>query len=56
MQDPCLVLAGPTHAVVVQVDFTPKEAGKSDGILDIGFCKMKVTVAWSLISCEKLNV
>uniref|UniRef100_A0A0A9AJ01 DUF6598 domain-containing protein n=1 Tax=Arundo donax TaxID=35708 RepID=A0A0A9AJ01_ARUDO len=35
------------------VDFTPKEAGESNGILDVGFCKMKVTVAWSIISCER---
>uniref|UniRef100_A0A0A9ED02 DUF6598 domain-containing protein n=1 Tax=Arundo donax TaxID=35708 RepID=A0A0A9ED02_ARUDO len=30
--------------------FTPKEANRSHGELDVGFCKMKVTVAWSLIS------
>ncbi|WVZ88074.1 LOW QUALITY PROTEIN: hypothetical protein U9M48_034627 [Paspalum notatum var. saurae] len=30
--------------------FRPKEAGRSTGRLDIGFCKMDVTVAWSLMS------
>jgi len=30
--------------------FTPKKkTGRSDDTLDIGFCKIKVTVAWSLI-------
>ncbi|XP_062187993.1 uncharacterized protein LOC133891293 isoform X3 [Phragmites australis] len=32
--------------------FTPLKAGLSDDTLDIGFCKMEVTVAWSLISAE----
>uniref|UniRef100_A0A0E0JRX6 DUF6598 domain-containing protein n=1 Tax=Oryza punctata TaxID=4537 RepID=A0A0E0JRX6_ORYPU len=31
-------------------DFTPKDAGMSCDVLDVGFCKMEVTVAWSLIS------
>ncbi|XP_006659846.1 uncharacterized protein LOC102722604 [Oryza brachyantha] len=30
--------------------FTPLEAGISNGELDIGFCKLQVSVAWSLIS------
>ncbi|CAN6252082.1 unnamed protein product [Urochloa humidicola] len=30
--------------------FRPKKAGKSYGRLDVGFCKMDITVAWSLIS------
>ncbi|CAN6205944.1 unnamed protein product [Urochloa humidicola] len=29
----------------------PKEASRSSGLLDAGFCKMEVTVAWSLVSC-----
>ncbi|CAN6206218.1 unnamed protein product [Urochloa humidicola] len=29
--------------------FTPKNTGRSDGMLDMGFCKIKVIVAWSLI-------
>ncbi|CAL5085843.1 unnamed protein product [Urochloa decumbens] len=36
-------------SVEKEVVFTPKEAGRSDDTLDIGFCKIKVTVAWSLI-------
>lgn len=31
-------------------DFRPKKSGKSYGRLDVGFCKMDVTVAWSLLS------
>ncbi|CAN6212516.1 unnamed protein product [Urochloa humidicola] len=27
------------------------EAGKSTGEIDISFCKMEVTVFWSLVSC-----
>ncbi|KAL6640774.1 hypothetical protein ACP70R_021897 [Stipagrostis hirtigluma subsp. patula] len=30
--------------------FRPKKAGKSFGKLDVGFCKMDITVAWSLMS------
>ncbi|CAL5057472.1 unnamed protein product [Urochloa decumbens] len=30
--------------------FRPKKTGKSYGRLDVGFCKMDITVAWSLIS------
>ncbi|CAO2039398.1 unnamed protein product [Urochloa humidicola] len=30
--------------------FRPNKAGKSYGRLDVGFCKMDITVAWSLIS------
>jgi len=30
--------------------FKPKENKRSHGVLDVGFCKMEVTVAWSLIS------
>uniref|UniRef100_A0A0E0AQN7 DUF6598 domain-containing protein n=1 Tax=Oryza glumipatula TaxID=40148 RepID=A0A0E0AQN7_9ORYZ len=37
--------------VVEQVKvFTPLEAGLSNGELDIGFCQLEVSVAWSLIS------
>uniref|UniRef100_A0A0A8YSX9 DUF6598 domain-containing protein n=1 Tax=Arundo donax TaxID=35708 RepID=A0A0A8YSX9_ARUDO len=31
-------------------DFTPKKTGKSTGTLNVGFCKMDVTVYWSLLS------
>ncbi|TKW36186.1 hypothetical protein SEVIR_2G424500v4 [Setaria viridis] len=30
--------------------FKPLDAGRSNSMLDIGFCKMDITVAWSLIS------
>ncbi|KAF8679175.1 hypothetical protein HU200_045941 [Digitaria exilis] len=36
-------------SVEKEVVFTPKKTGRSDDTLDIGFCKIKVTVAWSLI-------
>ncbi|CAL5061418.1 unnamed protein product [Urochloa decumbens] len=39
-------------SVEKEVVFTPKEADRSDDTLDLGFCKIKVTVAWSLISCN----
>ncbi|RLM74323.1 hypothetical protein C2845_PM15G11050 [Panicum miliaceum] len=32
------------------VDFTPQEMGANSRTLDIGFCKMEVTVDWSLFS------
>ncbi|XP_062199547.1 uncharacterized protein LOC133901999 [Phragmites australis] len=41
---------GDNFFVKKEMVFTPKEAGRSHGILNVGFCKMKVTVAWSLIS------
>lgn len=31
--------------------FTPRKASRSHGILNVGSCKMKVTVAWSLFDC-----
>nr|CAB3463032.1 unnamed protein product [Digitaria exilis] len=31
-------------------DFSPRKSGKSYGRLDVGFCKMDVTVAWPLPS------
>ncbi|CAN6168652.1 unnamed protein product [Urochloa humidicola] len=40
------------NAVKDEVFFTPKEASRSFGLLDAGFCKMEVTVAWSLVSCD----
>lgn len=50
---------GEVHAPTVagsyakkEVAFTPKKADRSDDMLDIGFCKIKVTVAWSLIGCN----
>ncbi|KAF8668866.1 hypothetical protein HU200_052069 [Digitaria exilis] len=36
-------------SVEKEVVFTPKKTGRSDDTLDIRFCKIKVTVAWSLI-------
>ncbi|KAL6613887.1 hypothetical protein ACP70R_036157 [Stipagrostis hirtigluma subsp. patula] len=33
-------------------EFIPKEAGRSHGFINVGFCKMKVNVAWSLLSAE----
>ncbi|RLN34556.1 hypothetical protein C2845_PM03G11910 [Panicum miliaceum] len=41
------------HAVKDELFFTPQEAGRSSGLLDAGFCKMEVTVAWSLVPCDK---
>jgi len=38
------------QVVEKETDFTPKEADRSQGMLDVGFCTMKVTVAWSLVS------
>jgi len=38
------------NVVEDEFDFTPKEYDRSYGILDVGFCKMEVTVAWLLIS------
>jgi hypothetical protein len=30
--------------------FRPKKEDKSSGTLDVGFCKMDVTIAWSIMS------
>ncbi|CAO1942522.1 unnamed protein product [Urochloa humidicola] len=38
------------NVVETMEEFTAKEAGRSFGTLDIGFCKMDVIVAWSLVS------
>jgi hypothetical protein len=38
-----------------EVLFTPQEAGRSSGLLDAGFCKMEVTVAWSLVTYDEYN-
>jgi hypothetical protein len=32
-----------------ELGFTPKEAGRSELMLKVGSCEMKVTVAWSLL-------
>jgi hypothetical protein len=40
-------------AVKDELFFTPQEAGRSSGSLDAGFCKMEVTVAWSLVPYDK---
>jgi hypothetical protein len=41
------------NAVKDEVIFEPKEASRSYGLLDVGFCKMEVTVVWSLINCNE---
>nr|TKW33778.1 hypothetical protein SEVIR_2G261700v2 [Setaria viridis] len=33
-------------------EFPPKKADRSHGMLNFGFCRMKVTVAWSLIAVD----
>ncbi|OEL16877.1 hypothetical protein BAE44_0022104 [Dichanthelium oligosanthes] len=41
---------GDNKAVERWKDFIPKEADRSHGFLNFGFCRMKITVAWSLIT------
>ncbi|CAN6211085.1 unnamed protein product [Urochloa humidicola] len=43
---------GDNNPVVRSKDFTPKEADRSLGMLNFGFCRMKITVAWSLITVD----
>ncbi|CAL5071626.1 unnamed protein product [Urochloa decumbens] len=43
-------LGGDKGAVEVESSFEPLEAGSSVGVLEFSFCKMEVTVFWSLIS------
>uniref|UniRef100_A0A0A9CPG9 DUF6598 domain-containing protein n=1 Tax=Arundo donax TaxID=35708 RepID=A0A0A9CPG9_ARUDO len=38
-----------------QVIFTPKEAGMSVDTCDLGFCKLGITVAWSLLAPMELD-
>lgn len=45
-------LAGDIEVVEKDVIFHPLEANKSISELDIGFCKMEVTVFWSRVSCN----
>uniref|UniRef100_A0A0D9X491 DUF6598 domain-containing protein n=1 Tax=Leersia perrieri TaxID=77586 RepID=A0A0D9X491_9ORYZ len=40
------------NVVETEMVFTALESGLSHGTLEIGFCMLKVTVAWSLISCK----
>ena len=43
------VWQGDGKAVKYQVRFVPGKAGRSEDICDVGFCKMRFTVAWSLL-------
>ncbi|GJM94383.1 hypothetical protein PR202_ga11023 [Eleusine coracana subsp. coracana] len=43
-------LLGDEIIVTKEKCFSPKKAGRSGGIFDVGLCHMDVTVAWSLIS------
>ncbi|CAN6182720.1 unnamed protein product [Urochloa humidicola] len=43
---------GDNNPVVRSKDFTPKETDRSLGMLNFGFCRMKITVAWSLITVD----
>ncbi|GJM94385.1 hypothetical protein PR202_ga11025 [Eleusine coracana subsp. coracana] len=43
-------LLGDDTVVTKERFFSPKKAGKSVGTLNVGFCRMDVTVAWSLVS------
>ncbi|XP_062202337.1 uncharacterized protein LOC133904799 [Phragmites australis] len=38
------------NSVMDEVCFEPRKAGRSYGMLQVGICKIEVTVAWSLIS------
>ncbi|XP_010234972.1 uncharacterized protein LOC100842765 isoform X1 [Brachypodium distachyon] len=38
------------HRVVIEKSFKPKDSGRSWGELDLGFCMIEVTVAWSLFA------
>lgn len=46
----CVWKASGSDENAVELVFKPKKAYKSSGVLDAGFCKMQVTVAWSLLS------
>lgn len=43
-------MMGDTIVLTKEKGFSPKKAGKTGATLDVGFCQMDVTVAWSLIS------
>jgi hypothetical protein len=45
-------LEGDIKVVEKDTIFHPLEASKSISELDIGFCKMEVTVFWSRVSCN----
>uniref|UniRef100_A0A0D3GW82 Uncharacterized protein n=1 Tax=Oryza barthii TaxID=65489 RepID=A0A0D3GW82_9ORYZ len=38
------------NVLETEVFFTALEASLSEGMVDIGFCKLEIIVAWSLIS------
>ncbi|CAN6206264.1 unnamed protein product [Urochloa humidicola] len=46
---------GETEIVEKKISFHASEAGESIGEIDVSFCKMEVTVFWSLISCYPLG-
>jgi hypothetical protein len=45
-------LEGDIKVVEKDTIFHPLEASKSISELDIGFCKMEITVFWSRVSCN----
>lgn len=46
----CAVLSrGGEKVVEAETSFAPLEAGRSHDMLDVGSCKLRVTVAWSPI-------
>ncbi|KAM3274093.1 hypothetical protein ACQJBY_043340 [Aegilops geniculata] len=46
----CAVLSrGGEKVLEAETSFAPLEAGRSHGMLDVGSCKLRVTVAWSPI-------
>ncbi|TVU38107.1 hypothetical protein EJB05_11461 [Eragrostis curvula] len=48
----CVRKTSESDKMVGELVFRPKKAERSYGVLDAGFCKMQVTVAWSLMSLD----